>query len=254
MRKAKPDPGRYSAPALEKGLDILELLAGQSEGLTRAEIVKAMGRGPSEIYRMLERLVARRFVTRLVGGDRYALTLKLFVLAMGHPPLRRLAAQAQPFMDAFAREALQSCHLVMPDQGAALVVAQASPVETWEFRVRLGARLDLLETGSGQALLAFQRADRRAETLALWGAAHVVPDLARLDDRLAALRAQGFRMAESAQLLGVTDISVPLLGAEGDAFAVLTCPLIGRPRPHAGDQAPEALARLQALAAHLSFA
>jgi len=72
---------RYRAPALDKGLDILELLAEQPQGLTRGEIVKAMGRGPSEIYRMLERLVARQFVTRSFEGDRYALSFKLFVLS-----------------------------------------------------------------------------------------------------------------------------------------------------------------------------
>ena len=93
LDRRKDDSGdRYRAPALDKGLDILELLANQSEGLTRAEIVKAMGRSPSEIYRMLERLVARKFVTRMARGDRYAPTMKLFVLAMGQPPLRRLLA------------------------------------------------------------------------------------------------------------------------------------------------------------------
>ena len=33
---------RYRAPALDKGLDILELLSEQPNGLTRGEIVKAM--------------------------------------------------------------------------------------------------------------------------------------------------------------------------------------------------------------------
>jgi DNA-binding IclR family transcriptional regulator len=55
---------RYRAPALDKGLDILELLAAQPQGLTRAEIVKEMDRSASEIYRMLERLVARQYVMR----------------------------------------------------------------------------------------------------------------------------------------------------------------------------------------------
>ncbi|TNC75035.1 IclR family transcriptional regulator [Rubellimicrobium roseum] len=246
-------PDRYRAPALDKGLDILELLAGQSEGLTRAEIVKAMGRSPSEIYRMLERLVARNFVARTAGGDRYALTMKLFVLAMGHPPLRRLVAQAQPLMDAFAREALQSCHLAVPDQGAALVIAQASPVEVWEFRVRVGARLGLIETGSGQTLLAFQDPARRAETLALWGATGIGTEVAALEDRLAATRAQGCRIGESGQLLGVQDISVPVLTARGEAFAVLTCPFIGRPAPHEGETVPQVVARLRTLAAQISF-
>ena len=54
-----PPEDRYRAPALDKGLDILELLASQAHGLTRAEIVKEMDRSASEIYRMLERLVAR---------------------------------------------------------------------------------------------------------------------------------------------------------------------------------------------------
>ena len=73
--KAAEDPDRYRAPALDKGLDILELLADQPEGLTRGEIVKALDRGPSEIYRMLERLVARQYVLRSLAGDRYSLSL-----------------------------------------------------------------------------------------------------------------------------------------------------------------------------------
>ena len=39
---------RYRAPALDKGLDILELLAGEEEGLSQAEIAKALGRTPNE--------------------------------------------------------------------------------------------------------------------------------------------------------------------------------------------------------------
>jgi DNA-binding IclR family transcriptional regulator len=79
---------RYRARALDKGLDIFEL-SEQPGGLTRAEILKAMGRGPSEVYRMLERLVARDYVARSREGDRYALTMKLFVLGHRHPPVRR---------------------------------------------------------------------------------------------------------------------------------------------------------------------
>ena len=66
---------RYRAPALDKGLDILELLSEQKEGLTRTEITKELGRNASEIYRMLERLVARRYEMRSTGGDRYTLCL-----------------------------------------------------------------------------------------------------------------------------------------------------------------------------------
>ena len=121
---------RYRAPALDKGLDILELLSEQKEGLTRTEITKELGRNASEIYRMLERLVARRYVMRSTGGDRYTLSLKLFSLAHRHPPMSRLIAEALPPMQRFADASEQSCHLSVYDRGNLLVIAQvdARPV------------------------------------------------------------------------------------------------------------------------------
>ena len=243
---------RYRAPALDKGLDILEILASQSEGITRAELVRAMDRSPSEIYRMLERLVARGYVSR-IGGDRYALSMKLFLLAHRHPPLRRLVAEAQPLMDAYARETGQSCHLVVPGRRCAVVVAHAVPEATWEFRVRIGAELDLFATSSGLTLLAFQAEARREDTLAQWGLEGAGPRLAAIAPHLAEVRATGFRIGPSRQLAGVVDLSAPILGPDGDAVAVLTSAWIQPPGD--GPDAPRAtaLSRLCAVAAALSF-
>ena len=59
MTFADPSLEKYRAPALDKGLDIIELLASADEGLSQAEIAKALNRSPNEIYRMLDRLVRR---------------------------------------------------------------------------------------------------------------------------------------------------------------------------------------------------
>ena len=219
---------RYRAPALDKGLDILELLSEQPTGLTRAEIVKAMGRGPSEVYRMLERLVARDYVSRSPEGDRYALTMKLFVLAHRHPPVRRLVTRALPLMDAFAREAGQSCHLVAAERDAAIVVAHASPPGNWEFGIRIGAHIDLLSTSSGQTLLAFQDDNAAAETSARWEGTEMAETFSRIRPQLEVYRKAGYRIGQSQQIRGVDDITVPILSPEGHAIAVLTCPYIQR--------------------------
>ena len=245
---------RYRAPALDKGLDILEILAAQAEGMTRAELMRAMARSPSEIYRMLERLVARGYVTRAEGGDRYALSLKLFLLAHRHPPLRRLVAEAQPLMDEFARETGQSCHLVVPGRRMALVVAHAMPEATWEFRVRVGAELDFFGTGSGRTLLAFQLAERRPATLAQWGLADADAALRAIEPHLSEVRRAGYREAPSEQLAGVVDLSAPVLGPDGDAFAVLTCAFILHPGEDAETRRSVALHKLRALCAALSYA
>lgn len=252
--KAVTEPDeRYRAPALDKGLDILELLSEQPGGLTRAEIVKAMGRGPSEVYRMLERLVARDYVSRSPEGDRYALTMKLFVLAHRHPPVRRLVARALPLMDAFAREAGQSCHLVAPDRDAAIVVAHASSPGNWEFGIRIGAPIDLLTTGSGLTLLAFQDPMAKTEILARWEGTKRTEALRRIAPELGSYRDAGHRVGESRQIAGVRDISVPVLSPEGYALAVLTCPFIQRLDEGAKLGIDAALALLRSVAERLSL-
>ena len=44
---------RYRAPALEKGLDVLEFLASQSHPMTLSAIVKQLGRSHGELFRMI---------------------------------------------------------------------------------------------------------------------------------------------------------------------------------------------------------
>jgi DNA-binding IclR family transcriptional regulator len=209
---------RYRAPALDKGLDILELLSEQPYGLTRAEIVKAMDRGPSEIYRMLERLVARDYVSRSQEGDRYSLSLKLFVMANRYPPLHRLLARAEPIMESFSRRAEQSCHLGVHDRGLVSIVAQVSGPGPITLSVRVGARIPLVSTASGRVLLAFHpEAESQARK-----AGRDLPSDVLLDQ----IRARGHWMGESLQAFGVTDISWPVLDPVGRALAVLTCPFV----------------------------
>lgn len=229
---------RYRAPALDKGLDILELLATQPQGLTRAEIVKEMDRSANEIYRMLERLVARQYVMRNLSGDRYALSLKLFALAHMHPPLSRLINQALPVMDDFARKAEQSCHMGVYDRGNVLISAQINSPRGWSFSVQRGARVGLLDTASGHVLLAFcdlgsyQR--MRAEHTPVNGEVPITEEA--LAGTLAAVRARGYLERDSAQSFGVVDISYPILGPDNTAIATLTCPYIRRIDRHIGPE------------------
>ena len=242
---------KYRAPALDKGLDILELLAVQPGGMTRGEIVKALGRGPSEIYRMLERLVVRGYVGRSLEGDRFALTTKLFQMGSSFPPIRRLVAQAQPMMDRFTQDTNQSVHLVMPEMGQSYVMAQASSQKVWEFRLRLGAKLDLFDTGSGRVLLAFMPEEHRAHAFDL----HPGENVQDVLEELTQIRADGHRIRPSQQLVGVTDITVPILAPNNTAAGVLTCPFLRM--HHAEEKETDAqiafcLQKLLDAAAHIS--
>lgn len=222
------DSDRYRAPALDKGLDILELLSATDAGLTQAEIAKALERSPNEIYRMLDRLVRRGYVVR-TEAERYELSLKLFALAHQHAPLRRLVSQATPLLRKFAQDAGQSCHLVVYERGRVVVVAQFDAPGYWGLAIRVGAHVGLIGTGSGHVLLAFQSAQERRFMLAEHEQAAgegAAPD--DLEQRLAEIRARGFEMMPSRQTRGVLNISAPILAPDGSALAAVTCPYVER--------------------------
>lgn len=56
---------KYRAPALEKGLDILELLARNSSPMTTSQMACALGRSVSELFRMVLALEYRGYIAQL---------------------------------------------------------------------------------------------------------------------------------------------------------------------------------------------
>jgi DNA-binding IclR family transcriptional regulator len=244
---------RYRAPALDKGLDILELLAATEEGLSQAEIAKALDRTPNEIYRMLDRLVRRQYVMR-TSGDRYELTLKLFALAHQHAPMRRLVSQAMPELRAFAREAGQACHLAIYDQGNVVVVGQVDSPGYWGMAIRVGSRVGLFNTGSGHVLLAFVTERERAFMMEEH---ELMPGELRplaLEERLAKVRQRGYELMPSQQTVGVQNLSVPVFGPNDTVVAALTCPYLTWTDPSLTPGVEGTIALLQATARRIGSA
>lgn len=217
------DEDRYRAPALDKGLDIIELLAGTEESLSQADIAKSLDRSPNEIYRMLDRLVRRGYVLR-TRQDRYELTLKLFELAHARPPIQRVVSQALPVMRRFARAAEQACHLVIHDRNVLVVAAQVESPNYWGVSIRVGSRISLVNTGSGHVFLAYAGPEERTLMLEELGDLPAEALAPSLVTRLKKVRTQGFESMESLQTRGVTNLSVPILGPVGSVLAALTCP------------------------------
>jgi len=215
--------GRYRAPALEKGLDILELCASHPEGLSQAEVARALERSVGEIFRMLNCLVERGYLSIQRPGDRYVLTLKLFELSHRHAPLARLLDAALPQMRALAELVHQSCHLVVLHEGRGIVIAQADAPGEIGFAVRVGSVIQLALTASGRVLLAFQDDEDRKKLLAE-GQAPIEGGTSVLER----IKRRGFEEMESTRIRGVRDFSYPVFNHRGAAVAALTVPFIER--------------------------
>lgn len=226
MALEEEEAERYRAPALDKGLDILELLASVDGGLTQAEIAKRLGRSPNEFYRMLDRLVKRGYVTK-PEGDRYSLTLKLFGLAQLHVPVRRLVSYATPLMRELAEKSRQANQLVVFDRGSVVVIAQQEAPGYWGISIRVGAHISLFDTGSGHVLLAFRSPEERDMMIAEHQRSNESVALpSEFFTRLDQISERGYEMMASLQTAGVYNLSAPILGPDGKAVAALTVPYI----------------------------
>jgi DNA-binding IclR family transcriptional regulator len=215
---------RYSAPALEKGLDILQLIAARPEPITIPAIAQTLQRSTGELFRMIQVLQYRGFIEQSPRGDGYQLTGKLFALGMDQPSVKGLIEVALPRMRLLAEETNQSCHLVMHSQGQIVVVARMESSGQMGFSVRVGHRRSLPETVSGCVLYAFQ-SDRTRERWEAWFESIGPQKLAAFKQRADRARATGWAKARSTYVSGVVDMSAPLLRGDGAAGA-LTIPYV----------------------------
>lgn len=224
-----PDEGprterRYRAPALEKGLDILELLAHHGAAMTTSQISAALDRSVSELFRMIQVLEYRGYIEGAPGGDGYELSSKLFALAMTRAPVRTLLEAALPVMRELSAEVRQSCHLAVASDDQMVVVARVESPGYVGFSVRPGYRRPLTESTSGAVLLSFQPEPARQALLTrlvAGGKAAIKAFATRADT----IRGQGYEQAPSGFVDGVLDLSAPVMGGLGPA-AALTIPYV----------------------------
>lgn len=224
---ASSGPGKiaYATPALEKGLDVLELLAHQPNGLTKSEISRELNRTVSEIFRMLLCLERRGYIAQ-TEGDRYSLTLKLFKLVQEHPPTERLIAEALPVMHRVTHDTQQSCHMGVIEGAQVTILAQVNAPTPVGFYVKLGSTVDLMEATTGYVILAHQSEGHRDRILTEWKRLTGREIPGDLDKHLARVGKQGYEKRPSYKVKGVLNISYPIFDERGSATGALTVPYI----------------------------
>lgn len=216
----------YSAPALEKGLDILECLASSDEPMTTRALAERLGRSKNEIFRMVHVLLRRGYLNRMPGSEGLSLSGKLFGLGMRTPASRALVPAAIPEMEAFSEKTGLSANLVFLHGGETVIAATTVGKSNAGVTLGLGYGKKAIEARSGLAILAFQTGPTGERLLneAINAVGGTPP--ADLEDRLASIRQQGSLITASRDILGVNDVICPVLDARGTALASLLVPCL----------------------------
>lgn len=224
---AKPSTRKpsYSAPALEKGLDVLELLADRSDALNPSQIAQLLGRSVQEIYRIVVVLERRGYLHRSPREEGLVLSPKLMELAMRFPAIRRMHLAAQVSLNTLVQETWQAVHMAMLDGLNLRIVLQIDSPAPLGVRIRIGTE-DAALRGSGPLLIAYQPKDLQAWYLKEYRALGRHSEADNLERRIQEIRGRGFDVADGEMLLGVTDLRFPICDDTGAAQASLTMPYL----------------------------
>lgn len=235
VTKTKPKAGAkaavaekpaYFAPALEKGLDVLELLASLSEPVTPSQIAQRLGRSLQEVYRVVVALERRGYIVRPPGEEALILSTRLFGLVTLFPPFRRIVDAAQPIINGLSLESCQAVHMAVLDGMNMCIIAQVDSPAPIGVRLKVGAVSPAIRGASGRTLIAFQPPAVRDWMFEEAGSSLAVDELAAARKRIDAIRARGYEMIDGSVLPGVTDLSFPVLNGAGVAVAAVTMPFL----------------------------
>lgn len=242
-----PKTSRYRAPALEKGLDVIELLAAEKKPLNLSAISQRLGRSSGELFRMLQVLEFKGFITTTESGTGYVLTNKLFALAMAQAPVRSLVETALPIMRKLTDDIGQSCHIAVASEDQIVVITRIERPGDLGFSVRIGYRREIARATSGLVLFAYQTDETRRQWLKrcrLKGEA-----ANSFVERANEVRERGHHEAASDFVRGIVDLSAPIVRGEV-AVAALTVPFV-HSNPLVKEM-PEALVFVRAAAKQIS--
>lgn len=214
---------KYNAPALDKGLDIIEFLSKEGIPLSQAEIAHGIEKTPSEIYRMLVCLEHRGYLIRGSNAGKYRLSLKMYSLSHTHTPFDELKRVARYPMQALSEATRQSCHLSVINNDQLLVISQMRSPSAVSLSIEEGTHFPISMTTSGRVLLSMVSDEKRNEILSRdkyfkkWNKT----EKKVLAESINKISEKGYRSAKSKLTSGVTDIAVPIGLKNSELTAVL---------------------------------
>lgn len=222
---------KYSAPALEKGLDILEFLSVTDTKPTLSQLATSIGRSKSEIFRMMIVLEERGYIGR-TDGDLFVLTDKLRQLSGDRPEVNRLVDIAAPTLDILADQTELSNHLSVI-KGQSLVVVRSTAVsQSYALSVQVGYESDILGTSAGACFLSdLTDVTDRQTAVKLLSKSTKSQSATEFDDLVKRCIADGCVIAKNPINHSIYELSAPIRhAASKHTLAALTLPFVGQDR------------------------
>ena len=249
-------PVKYIVHSLERGLEILELLAERPIEWSVSEIAKTLGFSPANTHKLLMSLKSTNYVMQNPENSRYKTTLKLFRVGSSLMRGFDIVAEARPLMKDLANRTNTVACLVIQDGDEALCLEHAEgsnhvPI----IFLRRGEHLPMHVGAAALLLLAFLPEDEinrilTSYPLTAWTPATVINPV-ELKPLLQQIREQKQCICRDGVTMGISAIATPVYDWSGKVMATIS--IAGLSQDFADEFIPEKRAALDQATRELSL-
>ena len=218
---------RLTAPALRRGLDILELLVDHRDGLRAPEIAAALGIPRASTHELVQTLAERGYVqTSPDSPGRFSLGARVFHLGGAYERSLDVVDAGRRTARAVAARCGETVQVVIRDGRHVVYVARIDSTHTVRLVSDVGSRLPAHCTAGGKALLA-SLSDAELLTLfpddSLPGMTeHSIADRTRLLEEVAVVRDRGWADEYCESNPNVACVAAPVYGPRGECVAAMS--------------------------------
>jgi IclR family transcriptional regulator, acetate operon repressor len=196
--------------SLNRGLDILEYVAGCPEPPSFSQLLVSLRIPRSSLFHLLTNLLSRNFLERDPTTERYRLGAELVEIArkVERPSL---GDRITPLLQQLSREVSETCGFYVQAGDSVEVVASAISTQALSYTMKIGMDAPLHAVSAGKIVLSELSAEELNRYLARAVLAPVTPHTLRSKSRLkkdiAQARTAGFAYSRDEFTLGITAIA-----------------------------------------------
>jgi len=150
---AESSKERGGIQSLERAFAILEEVARNREGITLAELSKAVGLHNSTTFHLVKTMVQLGYLSQLRDSKRYRVGVNLFTLAAGALEENTLLAVVTPALETLTRETGEAGHFAIRSGNDIVVIARTAGSGLLQMVDRTGAQRPAHATALGKVLL-----------------------------------------------------------------------------------------------------
>lgn len=216
---------KLNSSTIDKVFTILETISHRPEGISLAELFKTTKIAKTTIFRILETLKAREYVSFDTITERYALDIKSLELGIKGLMNINLVEVSIPYLKTLSSKTCETCFLGVYNHGYVVYLYKSEGTMSIQTNARLGSRLPAYCTGIGKALLAHQpqdEIDRILNKPLPKITDKTITDRVALYNVLADIRLQGYSFDNEENEEGLTCVARPIFNYTGSIVGAIS--------------------------------